>query len=109
MYRPSGETATECALPLSVNLAICMFCRLSSCGRFRNLYAPKARQVSTTMPAIKTGFASPRFVGIACEAAEPDGPPAILPLEPDSGTEAIEPLCTVVRPELVSRLNRFKS
>src|SRR6266581_6357198 len=108
MYRPSGDMATLPALPLSVSLVICMFCRLRLRGSVNNLNAPYTPATTRNIRAAATGFLErPRLAGAAA-APEPDcaeapsGDPVRSAAEP-------APLATPTRPELLSRFSRFKS
>src|SRR5271155_77553 len=109
--------ATPVALPLSVSLVICMFCRFRAWGRVRNLYPAKARTARTTRAAIRIGILRLCRGAIVCEALLPaldwataeilalalvlESCAAIVPL--------MEPLMELTRPELVSRFRRFRS
>src|SRR5215469_4664734 len=91
MYRPSGEMASVRTLPLSVNLAIRIFCGLNPRGRASHLYAAKdaSRRAVITSPETKRfvrwGFAGTGSVRAAVELA----------------------LGTL--PDLLSRFRRFRS
>src|SRR5271156_6072922 len=107
--------ATPVALPLSVSLVICMFCRFRAWGRVRNLYPAKARTARSTRAAIRIGILRLCRGAIACEALLPalDWAAAEilalgLALVPES-CAAIVPLMELTRPELVSRFRRFRS
>src|SRR5271155_2403357 len=102
--------ATPVALPLSVSLVICMFCRFRAWGRVRNLYPAKARTARSTRAAIRIGIFRLCRGAIACAALLlPLLPldcaaPEIFPLEPVSRTAAAiaplaGPLIELARPE----------
>src|SRR5271155_1320226 len=112
--------ATPVALPLSVSLVICMFCRFRAWGRVRNLYPAKARTARSTRAAIRIGILRLCRGAIVCEALLPalDWAAAEilalgLALVLESCAAAIvplmEPLMELTRPELVSRFRRFRS
>src|ERR1700732_5397310 len=109
MWRPSGEIATWVALPFSVSLVICMFCRLKPRGWVSSLYPPNPIAARTTATAAAiASLGRPFFSGVTRRGRGTDFEDA----EPAGSADAAlgaDSWMAWARPEVVSRLRRLRS